>query len=201
MVISAIKQQVNDPNRVSIFMDGKYVCSLTLDQLLAEKLKKGLEVDDAMLARYKKLSEEGKVRARTLEWILSRPHSERELREYLFRKKVELDFVNALVGECIEKKYLDEVRYAEWSYEKGKRKHKSERILKQELKSQGVTDETIQNIVTNNDENLNESKVLKELLNKLRKRSRYADQTRLIRYLLSKGFRYELIKEALNDGE
>ncbi|HMT19027.1 MAG TPA: RecX family transcriptional regulator [Candidatus Saccharibacteria bacterium] len=182
-------------------MDGKYVCSLTLDQLLAEKLKKGLEVDDAMLARYKKLSEEGKVRARTLEWILSRPHSERELREYLFRKKVELDFVNALVGECIEKKYLDEVRYAEWSYEKGKRKHKSERILKQELKSQGVTDETIQNIVTNNDENLNESKVLKELLNKLRKRSRYADQTRLIRYLLSKGFRYELIKEALNDGE
>jgi len=47
MKITAIKQQVKNPERVSVFIDGKYEFSLTLDEVLKEKIKIGLELDKA----------------------------------------------------------------------------------------------------------------------------------------------------------
>ena len=40
MRVSSIKQQVKNPQRVSIFVDGKYSFSLSLDELLREKIKR-----------------------------------------------------------------------------------------------------------------------------------------------------------------
>ena len=46
MKITTIKQQVKNPERASIFVDGKYSFSLSLNELVAEKLKIGQEIDD-----------------------------------------------------------------------------------------------------------------------------------------------------------
>jgi regulatory protein len=87
MKITAIKQQVKNPERVSIFVDGKYEFSLSLDELVKYKLKNNQELDKANVKKFKKISADGKLRARALEWLLNRPHSEREFRDYLYRKK------------------------------------------------------------------------------------------------------------------
>jgi SOS response regulatory protein OraA/RecX len=49
-------------------------------------LKVGLEISEGRLAEYKKASEFGKLYQRTLEWVLVRPRSEREVRDYLRKK-------------------------------------------------------------------------------------------------------------------
>ena len=87
MVITDLKVQVKNPNRASVFVDRKYSFSLTIEQLADSKLKSGQELSEADLKRLKKLSEDGKLKYKVLEWLMVRPHSERELRDYLFRKK------------------------------------------------------------------------------------------------------------------
>ena len=84
--ITDIKQAVKNENRVNVFVDGKYSFSLDISQLVDFKIKVGNKVTDDELAEYKKASEFGKLYQRTLEWVLTRPHSVRETNDYLRRK-------------------------------------------------------------------------------------------------------------------
>ncbi len=201
MKITQLKQQIKDAERVSVFVDEKYSFSLTLDQVLQEKLKKGVELTVDQLERLKKLSGEGKLRSRALEWLMGRPHSERELREYLYRKKAEKEQIEALVSEFSEKKYINDENFARWFVEGRLRKNKSERAIKAELMSKGVSPLTIQSVVTElrSSTQSSDRETLQHLVNKLRKRARYQDERKLLSYLISKGFSYSDIKEVLEE--
>lgn len=198
MKITQLKQQVKNPERVSVFIDGKYSFSLTLDQLLQEKLKKDVEVDDARLKALKKLSEEGKLRARTLEWVLRRPHSTKELREYLYKKQVEKDLSDQLTIEMQEKGYINDEEFARWFAENRLRKNKSRREITAELSAKGISRETTSAILESMLSN-DEKSQISSLIKKLQKRTRYQDEKKLIEYLQRKGFRYSEIKEVLDD--
>ncbi|MFT4532130.1 MAG: regulatory protein [Candidatus Saccharimonadales bacterium] len=197
MTITALKQQVKNANRVSVFLDGKYSVSLTLDQVLDEKIKKGIDVDEQRLKQLKKLSDDGKLKQRALEWLMNRPHSEREFRDYMYRKQADKGLTEVLIEEFIEKKYLDNATFAKWFAEQRRRKNKSDREISSELASKGVDRVTIQSIVT--DLESDETGALKEKINKLKTRTRYQDEKKLITYLIGKGFRYSDIRSALND--
>ena len=84
--ITDIKQGVKNSNRANIFINDKYAFSLDISQVVDFKLKVGLEISEGRLAEYKKASEFGKLYQRTLEWVLVRPRSEREVRDYLRKK-------------------------------------------------------------------------------------------------------------------
>ncbi len=199
MKITQIKQQVKNPERVSIFLDGKYTFSLTLDQLLNERLKKEDELDEQRVKELKKLSDEGKIRARALEWLLSRPHSTREFRDYLYRKKAEKDHIEALVEEFTDRKYLDDTAFAKWFVELRQRKNKSKRAITSELYSKGISPATIQSIVSDKDEDSHDTEALLKLVNKLSSRPRYSDKIKLTAHLIGKGFSYGDIKQVLKD--
>ena len=83
MVITNIKQGVKNPNRVNVFVDGKYAFSLDVAQVVDLKIKAGREISAEELARFKEASEYGKAYQRALEWVLVRPRSVGELRDYL----------------------------------------------------------------------------------------------------------------------
>src|SRR5581483_5563795 len=99
MKITALKQQIKNPERVSVFVDGKYEFSLSLDELLRERLKKDTELDKAKVKKLKKTSADGKLRMRSMEWLLNRPRSIREFKEYLYRKKAEPEQVESLIRD------------------------------------------------------------------------------------------------------
>jgi len=86
MIITNLKQGVKNPNRVNVFVDGKFAFSLDVSQVVDYRLKVGQELAAEEIAELKKASEFGKLYQRALEWALTRPRSERELRDYLFRK-------------------------------------------------------------------------------------------------------------------
>ena len=87
MVVTDIKQGVKNPNRVNVFVDGKYAFSLDVAQVVDLKIKVGLEISEEELARFKEASEYGKAYQRALEWVLVRPRSVGELKDYLKRRK------------------------------------------------------------------------------------------------------------------
>jgi regulatory protein len=204
MKISAIKAQVKNTDRVSIFLEGTYSFSLTLDQLLEQKLKKDDELDDSRVKQLKKLSDEGKLKQRALEWLMGRPHSMREFKDYLYKKNAEKDLIAAWTEDFTDKKYLDDEAFARWFAENRRRKNKSSRAIYSELISKGVLAETIQRVINELEqdtfeERKTEKEALAELVNKLRNRSRYQDTQKLMQYLVSKGFTYDDIKSVLSE--
>ena len=198
MKITALKQQIKNVDRVSIFVDNKYSFSLILDDILLYKLKKGLELREADVVVFKKLSNDGKLRLRAYEWLMGRPHSTRELTDYLRRKKAEPDLVAELVQDFTQKGTLNDAYFADWFYEKSIRKNKSMRAAQNELRVKGIDLLTIQSIVSREENMGTEAGALQHLITKLSSRPRYADQAKLIRYLLSKGFSYSDVKTALS---
>lgn len=196
MRISAIKPQVKNTERVSVYVDGIYAFSLSLDELVEHRLKSGLVLDEAQLKAFKKLSQEGKWRARSLDWLLRRPHSTKEFRDYLYRKKIEPDFMNSLVKEFQTKKYLNDEAFARfWVESRRSSKHASSRRLRFELRQKGVQKEIVDMILQ--DTEVDELQALTELITSKRRQTRYQDRQKLIAYLLRQGYNYENIKQAL----
>jgi len=199
MKITSIKQQVKNPERVSIFVDGKYEFSLSLDELVKYKLKNDAELDKADIKKFKKISADGKLRARALEWLINRPHSEREFRDYLYKKKVEPEQIESLVGEMTEKGYLDNAKFVAWFTELQARRGKSDRAIRAELFKKGIGREEAEEAVPRNAGD--EIERLKAMVEKKQKLSRYKDDPqKLAKYLTSQGFSWQDIKQQLLAG-
>lgn len=196
MKITALKQQIKNPQRVSVFVDEKYSFSLSLDELVAQKLKKDQELSEVDVKRLKKISDDGKLRARSLEWLLNRPHSVREFKDYLYRKKADSELVSTLIQEFIDRRYLDEQKFGEWLVDLHQRRGKSNRAIRAELMGKGLDREAVEIVMQETGDT--ESARLKELIAKKQKLSRYVkDPSKLIKYLTSQGFDYQLVKGIL----
>jgi regulatory protein len=200
MKITAIKQQVKDLERVSVFVDGQYSFSLSLNELINEKLKKDQEISEAEVKKLKKISEDGKLKARALNWLLMRPHSEREFKDYLKRKKADIDLIEQWLVEFRDRKYLDDTAFAKWFSDNRVRKNKSNRAIMSELFKKGISREAINEVMEQGPDN--EESRLKELIEKKQKSSRYQnDSLKLAKYLTSQGFSYYLVKKHLVNNE
>ncbi len=185
---------------MSIFVDGKYSFSLSLDELLNEKLKNNDELDESRLARLKKISSDGKLRMRAMEWVLNRPRSVREFQDYLRRKKTDPELSHRLTEEFLQKNYLNEESFAGWLAEFRSRSGKSNRAIRAELFKKGIPNEIIEAVLS--EETISEEERIKQIIAKKIKLTRYrSDPQKLMRYLASQGFSYSLIKESLIDSD
>lgn len=193
MKITAIKQQVKNQARASIFLDGKYSFSLTLDQLVVEKLKVGLELEEPRLKELKKKSDEGKFRQRAMEWVLSRPRSVKEFKDYLRLRKIEEDFSNELIESFMGRGYLSDENFAKWWVSRRVLRSKSQKYIRNSLRAKGVNQEILNMLSISEGEDTR----LKELISTIRTRPRYQDETKLKAYLLRQGFSYDDIRNAL----
>ena len=198
MKITSIKQQVKNPERASLFVDGKYSFSLSLNELVAEKLKINQEIDEAELKRLKKLSEDGKLKAHALEWVMNRPRTRRELKDYLYRKKAEPEQIEALGDEFETRGYINEYDFARWLIDMRRRGGKSDRAIQNELSKKGVSREAItETLVRNTDD---EQALLKKVIEKKLRLPRYRQDTvKLKQLLLRQGFSYDDIKTVFTE--
>lgn len=200
MKITSIKQQVKNPERASLFVDGKYSFSLSLNELVAEKLKINQEIDDNELKTLKKLSLDGKLKGRALEWVLNRPRSLRELKDYLYRKKAEPEQITGITEELENRGYISDKKFAEWLIDMRMRGGKSNRAIQNELMKKGVNREIITDTLEKDTDQ--ERGLLIELINKKRRLSRYKnDEVKLKQFLLRHGFSYDDIKAVLSGEE
>ena len=204
--ITDLKQGVKNPNRVNVYVNGKYELSLDVAQVVDYGLKIGRVLNLEELAELKKASEFGKLYQRTLEWVLVRPRSVREVRDYLWRKlhKVSLEsservreehaeFLRLIIERLVEKGYVDDYKFAEWYVEnRFVKKGVSQRRLRMELTKKGVAKGIIDEALSGRDD--------VEEINKMiaKKRGKY-DNEKLIQYLCRQGFSYELVRDAVNN--
>lgn len=211
MNITDLKQGVRNPDRVNVYVDSKFAFSLDISQVVDFGIKIGFEISASDLEKFKKASEFGKLYQRTLEWVLVRPRSEKECRDYVWRKlrKSSSDtlkavrpslwssediseFSSKIIQRLKDKKYLDDYRFAEYYVEnRFVKKGVSLKRLKMELMKKGVSKDIIEEVLADSDRNDEEE--LKKMI--LKKRSKYPDDEKLIQYLCRQGFPYDLVRE------
>jgi regulatory protein len=197
MKITAIKAQVKNTERISIYVDEKYSFSLGYNQLLDQKLHVGLEVDDARIAELKHISDFGKAYERALNYVMIRPRSVREVRDYARRKKWSPEDTAAIIDKLQTRRYLDDANFARaWVESRVLGGKTSRRKLQMELKTKGVAEDSIKRALEQ--AKFDDSHALKELIAKKRRLPKYAaDDQKLMQYLARQGFSFDDIKQAL----
>lgn len=213
MKITGITAQQKDPNRVNIMIDGKYRFSLDISQVINLGVKVGREYSEDELAEIEGESRFGKLYGRALEYCLMRPHSAREVRDYLWRKTRTTKYKTRATGEIkeregvapemtervyeklVEKSYVDDNVFARfWIENRNLTKGASRRKIEAELRAKGVSQEIIARHLEATERNDDDE--LRKVIAK--KRSRYSDEQKLMQYLARQGFGYDDIKRALS---
>ena len=224
LIITNLRQGVKNPNRVNVFVNSKYALSLDVAQVVDLGVKVGLEISEDELEEFKKASEYVKLYQRTLEWVLVRPRSVRETRDYLSKKlktsssdsllrarrygaqslvplpvgRVQssediLELSENIIQKLLDKKYLDDYKFAEWYVEnRFVKKGISKKRLKIELMKKGVAREIVDEVIDDRDDEEEIRKVI------AKKRAKYDDE-KLMGYLVRQGFSYDLVKQVLSD--
>lgn len=201
MKITKLSAQVKNTDRINVFVDGKYELSLTIDQVLEQKLKIDEELDSLSLKKLHKLSEDGKLQARALEWVMSRPRSAKELRDYLYKKGASSELSEAICKKFAIRNFQNEDYFTKWWIDNRVRKNKSDLSIKTELRAKGVSDELITKYLQLESQ---PKERLKALILQKNLRVKYPDEIKLKQYLTGKGYYYSDIAEVLaelKDGE
>lgn len=207
MKITSISVQQRDKNRVNVSIDGKYKFSLDLSQVTELGIKTGNEYTEAELADLENESQFGKLYMRALEYSLMRPHSERELSDYLYRKTrdtrtktgaikkgVSKALTERVYERIIQKGYVNDEAFARyWVENRQLRKGISKRKLQSELASKGVNRTIIDSLLAQSDRN--DQHELQKIIEK--KAGKYNDEQKLVAYLARQGFSYDDIKQAI----
>ncbi len=203
MKLTKISVQAKNQDRVNIFIDQVYFCSLELWQVVELKLKVGLEIDETKKTELLQASQFGKLYVRAVNKVFARPHSERQIGDYLrqrlFKLKIKDDqMINQIIERMKQNNYLDDVKFAQyWVTNRNLKKGISQKKLRQELIKAGIAQNIIDQVLKQNlrDEHEELRKVI------AKKSHRYSDQQKLIKYLLGRGFNYQAIKQELTEKE
>ena len=197
MIITKISPAVKTQGRYNVFVDGEFSFSLDEVQLVKLGLKKGNEIDETQLSELKNESDFGKNYVRVVDLISRRLRSERELRDYAFRKQWTRDNTERVIDRLRERGYLNDEKFAEsFVRSRANTRNFSAKRMKVELQKKGIQPDIITKVLAESDD-YDEKTALNNLI--IKKQNKYDDERKLIAYLARQGFSYDAIKSAMND--
>lgn len=196
--VTGMKAGVKNPERVNVYVNGEFEFSLDVAQVVELGVKVGKVISAEELGSFKKESEFGKLYQRTLQWVLVRPRSEKEVADYLrkkvFEKKIDKN-IDGILKRLKDKGYLGDEKFAQWWVEnRFTKKGVSQKRLAMELLTKGVKKEIIDEVLDARDDTVEIRKIIEK------KRGKYTDE-KLTAYLCRQGFSYDLVREMVGRAE
>lgn len=196
--ITQIAPQIKDKRRCNVYVDGRFCCGLTLEATVKNRLKVGQIITPERLAEIQLESEKNTAFDKALTHISATQKTEKQVRTFLERK----GYLPAVVDYVVEKlrsyNFLNDGEYAE-AYAESASKRKGSKLIRMELKGKGVSDAEIDAALESLPAEREEEAAL-QLLQKYM-RGKVCDKTTLqkaYRYLLGKGYDYEVVKSVLS---
>ena len=197
--ITAITPQVKDKRRCNVYIDGRFCCGMTLETAVKNRLKVGMVITEAQLAEIQFDSEKSTALDKALTHLSATRKTEKEIRKFLEGK----GYLSSVVEYVLEKlrgyDFVNDGEYAE-VYVESSVKRKGGRLIRMELRSKGVAEEDIDNALNNLSEGA-EMDTAKQILQKYM-RNKLIDRESLqkaYRYLLGKGFDYDVVKSVISE--
>lgn len=131
--------------------------------------------------------------------------SEKEMREYLTKKNASDEIIEKIIASLKEKKILNDEAFAKsWVLNRARLKPKGKVLLKIELRQKGITDEIIQRVLSEVQEEIpDELTQAKNLIVKRMERFKGAPRNEIYSkvggFLARRGFSWDIVKKAIDD--
>lgn len=211
MKITNITLQAKNKDRVNVSVDGTYRFSLEVHQVTEFGIKIGNEYSEEEISLFEQESIFGKLYARSLEYVMMRPRSAKEVRDYLWRKTrttryksrggeikeragVSQQLSERVFDRLVEKNYIDDERFARfWVENRNMRKGASKRRLQNELRAKSVDQSIIDQVVATSSRTDDD-----EIEKVIAKKGRRYDELKLVQYLVRQGYDYDLVRTKVN---
>lgn len=157
------------------------------------------ETRDHLKKKLYKRKIENRTRKINAERLKHDPELRLKQKEYkIWTKELKLyseDDIEKVIERLVEKKYLNDDRFAEWFVEnRCVKKGVSERQLRTELMKKGIDDTTINEVLAGSERNEEE-----EIKKVIRKKGRRNSPDKILRHLVTRGFSYELAKKLVEE--
>ncbi len=194
-----------DENNVSVYFDNGERLILSEDTFYNSGLRKGDEISEDRFSFFIEQNILYHIKQRAFSYLARRFHSERELLIKLKQKSYEERLIKLVLNELREKSFIDDQVFANhFIEEKLKKKHWGKNKIRAALFSKGISasiiDEVLKSFDSEEDQNEAAIGLVKKKYENLKKRetdNRKLKQ-KLIAFLLSRGFVYEISVEVVS---
>lgn len=197
-MITGIEVQKRNKDKVNLYLDGEFACSLTAESVVAARLKVGQELSEEKLNEILLTSETETAFKKSLDYISRSMKTEKQVTDYLSSKGfAELATTNA-VNKLKEYKYIDDAAFAV-QYVEFCGRQKGRYRIKAELTEKGIDAAKIEDALLS----LTEEKSAQSaaaLAEKFMKGKQCDIKTlnKLSRFLATRGFGYDTIKSIID---
>lgn len=193
--ITAITPQKKDKTRCNIEVDGRFYCGMKLETVMRNRLKVGVSVTPESLSSMQLESEKQTALDKALTHITVSMKTEKEIRDFLFRKGYLEDVCGFVVERMKEYGFLDDALYAR-QYAESAGKKKGARLIAMELRRRGVADDLAREAVEAIEGSEESAKRVLEKYMRGKEVTREALR-KAYAHLISKGFDYDTARTAL----
>ena len=200
-MITKIELGKRNKERVNIYIDDEYAFSISAELVYKENLK---VKDKINVERLKKIADEDnyiKCKNSALRVIERTYKSEKELRDKLALKGYEEHIIKRTINFLIEYNLLNDINYAKM-YVKDRARNQGQKKIKYTLMQKGIDE----NIIEEELEKLNKNEI-REVVHEMalkkykvlskRESDEYKVSQKLYRFLMGKGYDYDLIKDVV----
>jgi regulatory protein len=138
-------------------------------------------------------------------YLSIRNRSEKEMREYLVKKKASEEIIEKIIASLKEKKFLNDEMFARsWVLNRARLKPKGKVLLKIELRQKGITQDIIEKVLEDVQEEIpDELEQAKSLIIRRMERLQGAPRDEIYSkvggFLSRRGFSWDVVKKAIDD--
>ncbi len=194
-VITDIKPQVKTPTRCSIYLDNVFYCGLELETVMRHRLKIGDQIEPEKLDEIQFDSERVRALDKALSFVTKSKKTQKQVKEHLFSKGYTEQTVESVIEKMKDYRFLDDGDYAE-SYAKSYSKTKGKKLIEMELKKRGISEEDMSLAIENIGDQTESAVLIAEKYLKNKQKDK-ANLLKCYKYLLSKGFDYDVSKTVI----
>ena len=193
--ITALKTQARNPERVNVYLDGRYAFALSLNT--AQGLTEGQALKTGEIARLKAADQPAAAYDRAVRFLARRQRSIRETVSHLQRCGHPSAVVDAVIQRLRERRYLDDAEFArQWVADRERFRPRSGRALRFELRQKGVDSDEIDRALNGLDEVASARAALRGRLRRWQGLARQDFKAKVFGFLERRGFSYEIAEAA-----
>lgn len=193
-VITTLKVQKNNAERVSVFLDGEYAFGVTLD--VATQLRKGQHLDDAAIAALRTQDDIDKAVQAALHFLAARPRSRAEVERRLTTKGHAPEAIDAALARLEERTYVDDEAFAAyWVDNRNRFRPRSAAALRYELRQKGVDNAAIEAATEEMDEEAAAWSAVEGRLGRWQTLEKDEFEQKAISFLARRGFSFSISRQ------
>lgn len=202
-IITKIEIQKRNKERVNLFLDGEYAFSLSIELVYKENLNRNDEIDSEKLKILAERESSIRCKNSALRIIEKSYKTEKEVRDKLILKGYEENSINKSIEFLKEYNFINDSNYIK-VFIRDKLKSQGSQKIKYALIQKGISkddiEEELSNLDKENEKNIAFNIAKKKLdIMKKKETDKYKISGKLYRYLISKGYEYDIINEVVKE--